>query len=97
MPGRADLEIKTRDCRKAKEDARRAAGSAGDALIYRLPTSIEGFRVFTFFPQDVHDLKFAVSTDGKTYHEVAADKEIYFAGAGDYGYWKSVLYHAERE
>jgi hypothetical protein len=90
------LEIKTRDCRKAKEDARRVVGETGDALIYRLPTSIEGFRVFTFFPQDVHDLKFAVSTDGKTYHEVAAGKEIYFDGPGDYGYWKPVLYHAEK-
>jgi mannan endo-1,4-beta-mannosidase len=90
------LEIKTRDCRKAKEDARRVAGSAGDALIYRLTSSVEGFRVFTFFPQDVHDLKFAVSTDGKTYHEVVADKEIYFDGPGDYGYWKPVLYRAEK-
>jgi len=88
------LEIKTRDCRKAKEDAHRAAGNAGDALIYRLPASIEGFRVFVFFPQDIADLKFAVSADGRTYRDVAAGREIYFNGAGDYNYWKPVLYHA---
>jgi hypothetical protein len=88
------LEIKTRDCRKAKEDAHRAAGNAGDALIYRLPASIEGFRVFVFFPQDIADLKFAVSADGRTYRDVAAGRGIYFNGAGDYNYWKPVLYHA---
>ncbi len=89
-----NLEIKTRNCRKAKEDANRAGGAAGDALIYRLPTAIENFRVFVFFPNDVADLKFVVSADGKTYHEVDASKETYFHGAGDYGYWKPVLYQA---
>ncbi len=89
------LEIKTRDCRKAKEDAHRAAGNTGDALTYRLPTAIEGFRVFVFFPGDVADPKFAVSADGKTYRAVTATREIYFEGAGDYNYWKPVLYRAE--
>jgi hypothetical protein len=90
------LEIKVRDSRKAKEDAHRIAGNAGDALVYRLPTAIEGFRTFVFFPHDVADLKFSVSADGKTYREVTAGKEIYFKGAGDYNYWKPVLYHAEK-
>lgn len=89
------LEIKTRDCRQAKEDAARAAGKAGDALIYKLPTSIEGFRVFTFFPGDVADLKFSISDDGRTYRDVSAGKDEYFSGAGDYNYWKPVRYHAE--
>ncbi len=89
------MEIKTRDCRQAKEDAARAGGGTGDALIYRLPTPITGFRVFTFFPRAVADLKFSISADGQTYHEIAAKKKTYFEGAGDYGYWKPVLYHAE--
>ena len=89
------LEIKTRDCRKAKEDVDRAAGKAGDALIYRLPTSIESFRVFTFFPNEVADLKFSISDDGQTYHDIPAGQNEYFTGAGDYNYWKPVLYHAE--
>ncbi|HLX96123.1 MAG TPA: fibronectin type III domain-containing protein, partial [Verrucomicrobiae bacterium] len=87
--------IKTRDCRKAKEDVDRAAGSAGDALVYKLPTAIEGFRVFTFFPGEVADPKFSVSDDGQTYRDVPAGRTGYFSGAGDYGYWKPVLYHAE--
>ena len=90
-----NLEIKTHDSRKAKEDAHRVAGKAGDVLVYQLPASIEGFRVFAFFPKDVADLKFSVSADDKTYREVAAGKESYFQGAGDYNYWKPVLFHAE--
>jgi mannan endo-1,4-beta-mannosidase len=89
-----NLEIKTRDCRKAKEDVDRAAGKAGDALIYKLPTSIESFRVFAFFPGDIADLKFSISDDGRTYHDLSADGNEYFSGAGDYDYWKPVLYHA---
>ena len=88
------LEIKTRDSRKTKEDAHRAAGNAGDALVYRLATPVESFRVFVFFPRAVADPKFAVSADGQTYRDVAAAKEFYFRGIGDYGYWKPVLYQA---
>lgn len=89
------LEIRSRDCRQAKEDAHRARGEAGSALIYRLPSPVEGFRVFAFSPKDVTDLKFAVSADGQSYREVAAERAVYYQGAGDYGYWKPVLYHAK--
>ncbi len=89
------LEIKTRDCRNAKEDAHRAGGVAGDGLIYHLPAAVEGFRVSAFFPQDIADLKFAVSTDGQAWRTVNASRGIYFDGAGDYNYWKPVLYHAD--
>ncbi len=90
-----NLEIKTRDCRKAKEDVDRAAGKAGDALVYKLPTAIESFRVFAFFPGQVADLKFSISDDGQTYHDVPAAKNEYFSGAGDYNYWEPVLYQAQ--
>jgi len=89
-----NLRITMRDCRKAKEDAHRAAGNAGDALIYHLPTAIEGFRVFTFFSNEVADPKFSISDDGRTYRDIPAGKNEYFSGAGEYGYWKPVLYHA---
>jgi mannan endo-1,4-beta-mannosidase len=89
------LEIQSHKCRDAKEDAYRAAGRAGDALVYQLPTAIEGFRVFAFFPGEVADLKFSVSDDGQTYRYLPAGRTDYFSGAGDYNYWKPVLYHAE--
>jgi hypothetical protein len=90
------VEIKTRDSRKAKEDAQRAAGNAGDALTYQLPTVIKGFRVFVFFPQDVADPKFAISADGRNYQAVKVARQNYYQGPGDYNYWKPVLYHAEQ-
>ena len=65
-------------------------------LIYELPNAVESFQVFAFFPKDESDVKFSVSDDGKTFHEVTAQKEIYFHGAGEYGYWKPVLFHAEK-
>jgi hypothetical protein len=89
------IEITTRNCRRAKEDAHRAAGDAGDALIYKLPTAIEGFRVFTLFPNNIMDLKCSISENGQTYHDIQVGKNEYFSGAGDYGFWVPVLYHAE--
>jgi mannan endo-1,4-beta-mannosidase len=86
------LEIQTRDCRKVKEDAHRAGGGAGAALVYRLNTPLQGFRVFTFFANDIADPEFAVSADGRDYREVKADRTSYFTGSGDYHYWKPVLY-----
>jgi mannan endo-1,4-beta-mannosidase len=88
------LETATRDCRKVKEDAHRAAGSRGDALIYQLPTPVEGFRAFAFFPDEIADLKFAVSADGQEYRVIPATSEVFFTGAGDYRYWKPVRYRA---
>ncbi len=89
------IVIKTNESRAAKEDAHRAAGNAGDALTYRLPTPIQGFRVFAFFPHEVAHLKFSLSADGRNFQQVKADKNEYFQGAGDYNYWKPVLYHAD--
>lgn len=86
------LGIQTHNTRQAKEDAHRAAGNAGDALVYEVPTSVLGFRVFAFYPHDVADLRFAASADGKVYHEIAAANGLHFQGPGDYKYWKPVLY-----
>jgi mannan endo-1,4-beta-mannosidase len=91
-----DWKITNSDSRKAKEDAHRAAGNAGDTVVYALPGTIEGFRVFTFFTNDISDLKFSISDDGVNYRDIAADRQVYFAGKGDYGYWQPVLYHAEK-
>ena len=87
-----EFEIKSRDCRQVKEDAHRAGGKAGGALIYRLPTPMEGFRVFVFFPGEVSDPVFAISDDGRTYRVVATTRESHYQGAGDYGYWRPVRY-----
>jgi len=87
--------IATHDCRSAKEDASRAAGQTGNTLTYQLPNAVNGFQVSAFFPKEESDIKFSVSDDGQTFQPVAAAKENYFTAAGDYDYWKPVLFHAD--
>jgi hypothetical protein len=65
-------------------------------LIYELPHAVQSFRVSAFFPKDESDVRFSISADGQNFHDVAASKEIYFHGAGEYGYWKPALFHAEK-
>jgi hypothetical protein len=89
-------KIADRDCRAAKEDAHRAAGVAGNELVYELPTTIQSFQVFTFFPKAVSGVKFYISADGKNFHELSAQKETYFHGSGEYGYWQPILFHTEK-
>ena len=93
---RGAWKIASHDCRSAKEDADRAAGTMGDALIYQLPDAVQSFRVSAFFPKAESDVKFSVSSDGRNFHAVVAQKETYFHGAGEYGYWRPVLFHAEK-
>jgi hypothetical protein len=90
-----DWTLATHESRKAKEDAHRAAGIPGDVLVYERPTAIDGFRLFAFFPHQASDVRFSTSDDGKTFRELAPRKETYFAGVGDYGYWKPVMYRGE--
>lgn len=89
-------QIADRDCRPAREDAQRAAGNAGDELTYQLPSAIHGFRVYAFFPEEEKDLQFFISGDGRQFQAVDVKKSVYFHGAGEYGYWEPVLFHAEK-
>ena len=92
---RADgWKIVNRNCRVAKEDIHRAAGSAGDTLVYELPSAIEKFRVFAFFEKTTAPIKFSISSDGNAYHEIQASAENDFHGPGDYGYWQPVLFQS---
>ncbi len=91
----AGWKISGRDCRSAKEDAHRAAGNTGDELVYELPSNVESFRVYAFFPKAVTEVNYFVSDDGKTFHEIVPQRETYFQGGGEYRYWQPVLFHAE--
>jgi hypothetical protein len=78
-----------------KEDVHRAAGNTGETLVYHLSSPIESIRVFSFFPKHPSEIKFSISTDGSHFQPVAALAENDFHGAGDYGYWRPVLFHAD--
>jgi hypothetical protein len=68
----------------------------GDAGLSAAQSAMQSFRVFAFFPKErKRHVKFSVSDDGQI-SRVPAQKEAYFHGAGEYGYWKPVLFHAEK-
>jgi mannan endo-1,4-beta-mannosidase len=83
------------DCRVTKEYVHRASGIARETMLYQLPTPIESFRVFSFFPRHPSTIKFSISKDGVHFQDIAAQAENEFHGTGDYGYWLPVLYHAD--
>ncbi len=93
-----ELDLRSRDCRRFKEDVSRLAGGEGSALIYKLPARIRACRLYAFFPREIADFRFAVSAKEDYYGndkedlEVPCTKQIYYSGAGDYGYWKPVLF-----
>lgn len=87
-----ELVIESRDCRSAMEDAHRAGGKAGSALVYRLPSPITAAKVFVFFPKAIADLKFSVSADGETFRPAAAQRNDLPFSVGDYGYWRRAIY-----
>ena len=86
------LEFQSRDTRKAKEDMHRLAGQPGSALVYKLDGSLQAFRLDAFFMKEVKDFAFSISADGKEFRPVQAQRQIYFSGEGDYGYWQPVRY-----
>ncbi len=88
-------EVRSRDCRQAKEDAHRAAAGLGATLTYHLPAAIRSVRVFAFYPAEITDLKLAVAGEDGLFREITASKYVHFEGVGDYGYWKPVEYHAD--
>jgi hypothetical protein len=88
--------LSRRDCRSAKEDAHRAAGSAGDGLVYQLPSAIHSFRVYVFFPGTECDPKFSLAGGDGVFHQVAVTANSYFRGAGESGYWRPVEFHADK-
>jgi hypothetical protein len=89
-----ELEIKSRDCRAAMEDAHRAGGQAGSTLVYRVGSTISNVRAFAFFPKEISDLKLSFSMDGKAFRSAAAKREDFSHAASDYGYWQRAIYEA---
>jgi mannan endo-1,4-beta-mannosidase len=87
-----ELEIQSRDCRSAMEDAHRASGSTGSALVYRVDSQITKARVFVFFPKEIADLKISLSADGAAFRSVTTKRTDFPFAVGDYGYWRRAIY-----
>jgi mannan endo-1,4-beta-mannosidase len=89
---RSDLEVKTLDCRKVKEDIHRVAGQAGGFVVYSVPGAIHSCKVYAFFPGEVKDFQFSISADGQTFVPVNGTSQVFSGGANDYGYWKAASF-----
>ncbi|MEI2725233.1 MAG: cellulase family glycosylhydrolase [Verrucomicrobiota bacterium] len=90
-----ELGIESRDCRSAMEDAHRAGGRAGSALVYRMASPITAARVFVFFPKEIADVKFSVSADGLAFQPAATQRNELPFNLGDYGYWRRAIYEVK--
>ncbi|MDW7980537.1 MAG: cellulase family glycosylhydrolase [Verrucomicrobiales bacterium] len=86
------LELKTDNCRQAKEDAHRLAGRRGARIVYRVPNEISSFRIYAFHTDGAGGLSVRASQGGTGFAPIVCRKTAYYAGPGDYRYWVPVLY-----
>lgn len=86
------ISIENNQARKFKEDSHRLAGSSGSEIVYYVDEPISSFKVFSFFPDKVHDFKFSVSPDGKKFKPVDFESQSFSMGKGDYGYHTPVVF-----
>lgn len=86
------LTLENNQARKFMEDMHRGGGKESGYIIYEVTGPISLWKVYAFFPDKISDFKFFVSVDERDYLPATSDRESYFAGAGDYGYFKPVLY-----
>ncbi|MBN2314221.1 MAG: hypothetical protein JXM79_09845 [Sedimentisphaerales bacterium] len=86
------LSLEIKQARNFKEDAHRLRGQSGEYIVYKVEGPIHSWKVFSFFPKEIIDFKFLVSTDGRDFHPVTFERQDYFVGKGEYDYHKPVLY-----
>jgi mannan endo-1,4-beta-mannosidase len=87
-----NLSLQVKQARNFKEDAHRLKGTSGDYIIYKVEAPINSWKVYSFFPAEIVDFKFYVSSDDENFEQVEFEREDYFAGKGEYDYYKPVLY-----
>jgi hypothetical protein len=88
------LSIDTRTARKAKEDAHRLKGGKGCSITYKMEKPISAWKLYSFFPGEVSDFNFWVSSNGESFMKVTPERKDYYSDRNEYGYWKAVLYQA---
>lgn len=87
-----ELSLEVKQARNFKEDSHRLKGANNSSVVYEVDSPINSWKVYSFFPGDISDFKFYVSADGKDFEQIKFIREDYFAGKGEYDYYKPVLY-----
>ena len=87
------LELKTLECRRAKEDAHRLSGQQGSTIVYRVAGPIRSCRVDAFETgKEPGELRLALSEDGERFTSPTMNKTACSQGPGDYAYWPAWRY-----
>ncbi len=87
-----DVSLHNDNVRRTQEDSHRIVLAPGATIDYRVDGPIKGWRVYAFAESPNVDLKFAGSADGGALETLAADRQAFSSGRGDYGYLVPVLY-----
>ena len=90
----SNLSLEVKQARNFKEDAHRLKGASADFIIYEVEAPINSWKVYSFFPKDISDFKFSISSDGKDFEQAKFERKDYFVGKGEYDYYKPVLYNS---
>lgn len=90
-----DLFLDQTSTRAYKEDFHRLAGKAGAELIYYIPGSIAGFKIFTFSENSKNKLQLAVASKYGRFEGLTAEMKDFFSGEKDYNYLRPVLYEGK--
>ena len=88
-----NLSLEIKQARNFKEDAHRLKGTSGNYFVYKIEAPINSWKVYSFFPKDISDFTFYVSSNGKDFEQVKFERKDYFVGKGEYDYYKPVLYN----
>jgi mannan endo-1,4-beta-mannosidase len=79
------------NARTVQEDCHRLALHLGSAIVYRVDGPISAFRVHAFAPTQAN-LAFDVSTDGKTFAPIKAERTAFPSSQTVYGYSTPILF-----
>ncbi|UII76465.1 hypothetical protein LV716_01375 [Flagellimonas sp. HMM57] len=78
--------------RSFKEIRNRLAGDYGSQLIYKIPGSLETFKLYAFEKKRFAYLSIHGSMDGSTWEDLEVFPTSYTNNESNYGYWKPKIY-----
>ena len=88
---KGDLKLLEREARKCNEDFNRLAGIKNSEIIYHLPGSIKGWKIYGYSREKDDPFEVMISEDGKNYKKTELISENYYSGGFDYGYYYPIL------
>ena len=85
------LTLEMKEARKFKEDLHRARCPKQGVMVYNVPGDIKAIYIYAFFENEVVPFDISVSVDKNSFQTISSHKRSFYAGTGEYGYWKPVM------